>query len=45
VIYPGKVASADTFRIGCIGAIGPPQMHEFLAAAADSLKAMGIKQL
>ena len=32
VIYPGKVTKAETFRIGCIGRIGPVQMRGLLAA-------------
>ncbi|MBI2994146.1 MAG: 2-aminoethylphosphonate--pyruvate transaminase [Gammaproteobacteria bacterium] len=32
VIYPGKVTKTDTFRIGCIGRIGPAQMRGLLAA-------------
>ena len=32
VIYPGKVTKAETFRIGCIGRIGPAQMRGLLAA-------------
>ena len=31
VIYPGKLTHADSFRIGCIGAIGPDDMMRALA--------------
>ena len=32
VIYPGKLTQAPSFRIGCIGAIGPADMARALAA-------------
>jgi 2-aminoethylphosphonate-pyruvate transaminase len=32
LIYPGKLSQADTFRIGCIGAIGADDMRRFLTA-------------
>ncbi len=32
LIYPGKLSQADTFRIGCIGAIGPDDFHRVLTA-------------
>ena len=31
VIYPGKLTVADSFRIGCIGALGEPEMRGALA--------------
>ena len=45
VIYPGKLALADSFRIGCIGALGPVEMREAVAAVKVSLEAMGIDDL
>jgi 2-aminoethylphosphonate-pyruvate transaminase len=30
LIYPGKLSQADTFRVGCIGAIGPDDFRRFL---------------
>jgi 2-aminoethylphosphonate-pyruvate transaminase len=36
VIYPGKVSDRDTFRIGNIGDLHPPDMHRLLAAVAAS---------
>lgn len=38
IIYPGKVTQADTFRIGCIGRIGPAQMRGLLAAIRTVLR-------
>ncbi len=35
VIYPGKLSQAETFRIGCIGALGPDDFTRLLAAIAE----------
>ena len=32
VIYPGKLARIDSFRIGCIGAVAPGDIDGFLSA-------------
>ena len=45
VIYPGKLALADSFRIGCIGALGPTEMRGAVAAVKVTLEAMGIEDL
>jgi 2-aminoethylphosphonate-pyruvate transaminase len=37
VIYPGKVTSADTFRIGNIGAVTPEDMRRLLRAVRESM--------
>lgn len=37
VIYPGKVTTMDTFRIGNIGDIGPGDMTRLVAAVKDSI--------
>lgn len=37
VLYPGKLTEAETFRIGCIGAIGRADMQQALAALRDAL--------
>jgi 2-aminoethylphosphonate-pyruvate transaminase len=42
VIYPGKLTVADSFRIGCIGRIGPEHMRGALAAVAEVLAGMGV---
>jgi 2-aminoethylphosphonate-pyruvate transaminase len=36
-IYPGKLTDADSFRIGCIGAIGGPEIDSAVAAVAAVL--------
>ena len=45
VIYPGKLALADSFRIGCIGALGPVEMRGAVAAVKVTLEVMGIDDL
>jgi 2-aminoethylphosphonate-pyruvate transaminase len=35
LIYPGKLTQAETFRIGCIGAIDRRDMERLLAAVAE----------
>jgi len=32
LIYPGKLSHAETFRIGCIGAVEPADFRRLLAA-------------
>ncbi|MDJ0950695.1 MAG: 2-aminoethylphosphonate--pyruvate transaminase, partial [Alphaproteobacteria bacterium] len=44
LIYPGKLTAAETFRIGCIGQLGPEQMREVVAAAGRALDHMGVEQ-
>ena len=41
VIFPGKLTSVDSFRVGCIGDVGPTQMAQFVEAAAVVLRGMG----
>lgn len=45
VIYPGKLTVADSFRIGCIGAIDTGHMRDFLAVVAEVLTEMGVTDL
>ena len=45
ILYPGKLTQVETFRVGCIGAIGPDEMRQAVAAVADTLREMGITQL
>jgi 2-aminoethylphosphonate-pyruvate transaminase len=42
VIYPGKLTVAPSFRIGCIGRIGPDDMRGALAAIRGTLADMGV---
>ncbi len=41
-IYPGKLTRARTFRVGCIGAIGPAVLEGAVEAAAQVLEALGL---
>ena len=42
VIYPGKLTVADTFRIGCIGALGETEMRGALEAIGRTLAEFGV---
>jgi 2-aminoethylphosphonate-pyruvate transaminase len=42
VLYPGKLTQVETFRVGCIGAIGPNEMEQAVEAVAHTLEDMGI---
>jgi 2-aminoethylphosphonate-pyruvate transaminase len=42
ILYPGKLTQLETFRVGCIGAIGRNEMREAVNAVADALREMGI---
>ncbi len=42
ILYPGKLTQIETFRVGCIGAIGPDEMAQAVHAVAMVLKDMGI---
>jgi len=42
ILYPGKLTQVETFRVGCIGAIGRNEMQQAVNAVADVLREMGI---
>jgi 2-aminoethylphosphonate-pyruvate transaminase len=42
VLYPGKLTQIETFRVGCIGAIGPREIEQAVQAIAGALADMGI---
>lgn len=42
VLYPGKLTAVDTFRVGCIGAIGSAEIEQALDAMARCLAEQGI---
>ncbi|MBN8892797.1 MAG: 2-aminoethylphosphonate--pyruvate transaminase [Rhodospirillales bacterium 70-18] len=42
IIFPGRLALADTFRIGCMGDVTEADMAEAMAAVADTMREMGI---
>ena len=37
ILYPGKLTQVETFRVGCIGAIGPDEMRQAVNAVRDTL--------
>lgn len=39
-IYPGKTARVDSFRIGCIGAVEPADMENFVGQFRDAVASM-----
>lgn len=43
ILYPGKLTQIETFRIGCIGAIGRNEMTQAVHAIGDTLREMGIR--
>ena len=42
VLYPGKLTIADTFRIGCIGALDENDMRGAVGAMKATLKELGV---
>ncbi len=45
VLYPGKLTQVETFRVGCIGAIGPDEMRHAVNAVRDALADLHISQV
>jgi 2-aminoethylphosphonate-pyruvate transaminase len=45
ILYPGKLTQVETFRVGCIGAIGPDEMRHAVNAVRDTLAEMGVRHL
>ncbi len=45
ILYPGKLTQVETFRVGCMGHFGEAGIPGAVAAIADALKAMGIRQV
>lgn len=42
VIYPGKLTQVETFRVGCIGSMGPKDVQGVVATVAAVLAEMGV---
>ena len=42
ILYPGKLTQVETFRVGCIGAIGPTEIRQAVHAVRETLVEMGI---
>ena len=45
ILYPGKLTTVETFRVGCIGAIGADEMRQAVNVVRDTLREMGIRQI
>ena len=45
ILYPGKLTQVETFRVGCIGAIGPDEMRHAVNAVRDTLGEMKIERV
>ena len=45
ILYPGKLTQVETFRVGCIGAIGSLEMQQAVHAVGETLREMGIPTL
>jgi 2-aminoethylphosphonate-pyruvate transaminase len=45
ILYPGKLTQVETFRVGCIGVIGPDEMRQAVNAIGDTLREMGIERM
>ena len=43
ILYPGKLTAVETFRVGCIGAIGPDALRDAVAAISAALEGMGVR--
>ena len=41
ILYPGKLTQVETFRVGCIGAIGRNEMQQAVHAVAEALQRHG----
>ncbi len=41
VLYPGKLTQADTFRVGCIGAVDAHHLRGAVAAIGRALDTLG----
>ncbi|MCF8157506.1 MAG: 2-aminoethylphosphonate--pyruvate transaminase, partial [Rhodoferax sp.] len=42
ILYPGKLTQIETFRVGCIGAIGENEISRAVQAIAQTLSDQGI---
>jgi 2-aminoethylphosphonate-pyruvate transaminase len=45
ILYPGKLTAVETFRVGCIGAIGADAMREAVAAIGEALREMQVRSI
>lgn len=45
ILYPGKLTRAETFRVGCIGAVNTEDLKLAVEAIAQSLTALGVTEI
>ncbi len=45
VIFPGRLALADTFRIGCMGDVEEEDIAEAIIAVAEAMREMGVASI
>ncbi|WP_213953708.1 2-aminoethylphosphonate--pyruvate transaminase [Variovorax sp. dw_954] len=45
ILYPGKLTQVETFRVGCMGHFGDAGIPGAVAAVAETLEAMGVRQV
>ncbi len=45
IIYPGKLTQLETFRVGCIGAIGQEEIEQAVHAVSLALQDLGIDRV
>jgi 2-aminoethylphosphonate-pyruvate transaminase len=45
ILYPGKLTTVETFRVGCIGAIGANTLRGAVAAVGEVLREMGVRRV
>ena len=41
ILYPGKLTQVETFRVGCIGAIGRIEMQQAVHAVGEAMRVLG----
>ena len=41
ILYPGKLTQVETFRVGCIGAIGRNEMEQAVHAIGETMRELG----
>ena len=44
ILYPGKLTQVETFRVGCIGAIGRNEMQQAVHAIGDAMRELGMSR-
>jgi 2-aminoethylphosphonate-pyruvate transaminase len=43
ILYPGKLTQVETFRVGCIGAIGRNEIQQAVNAVGDAMRELGLR--